>query len=114
MLDYKSIDNPIEHNHCLVGYLDQVSTDRACYQRLDGHLIYLAHARTKIAYTIVRILRYLKSTTRRRVMFSKHNKTLEVCGFTDANWARSITDIWSTFGYFTFVGGNLVTLKSKK
>nr|XP_011465868.1 PREDICTED: putative disease resistance RPP13-like protein 3 [Fragaria vesca subsp. vesca] len=63
---------------------------------------------------VVRILRYLKSAPGRGVMFSKHSSILEVCGFTDADWAGNITDRRSTSGYFTFVGGNLVTWKSKK
>ena len=46
-------------------------------------------------------------------MFKKHNH-LEIDGYTDADWARSITDRKSTSGYFTFVGGNLVTWRSKK
>ncbi|CAL9005272.1 unnamed protein product [Prunus brigantina] len=55
-----------------------------------------------------RILRYLKSAPRKGLMFSK-NGDLEVVGYTDANWASSITDKRSTSGYFTFMGGNLVT-----
>ena len=34
--------------------------------------------------------------------------------YTDADWAGAIDDRWSTSGYFTFVGGNLVIWKSKK
>ncbi|BBG95254.1 HXXXD-type acyl-transferase family protein [Prunus dulcis] len=41
---------------------------------------------------------------------SKH----DVEGYTDADWASSATDRHSTSGYFTFVGGNLVTWRSKK
>ena len=132
MLDCKPIDTPIEQNHCLAEYPDQIPTDRARYQRLVGRLIYLAHTRPDVAYAVsvvsqfmhnpsenhmnavLRILRYLKSAPGRGVMFSKHNNPLEVCGFTDADWAGSITDRKSTSGYFTFVGGNLVTWKSKK
>ncbi|CAM8941118.1 unnamed protein product [Rhodiola kirilowii] len=63
---------------------------------------------------VLRILKYLKSAPGRGVLFSKHNNITEVCGFTDADWAGNITDRRSTSGYFTFVGGNLVTWKSKK
>ena len=46
-------------------------------------------------------------------MFSK-NGHLEVEGYTDADWAGNILNRKSTSGYFTFVGGNLVTWRSKK
>ena len=46
-------------------------------------------------------------------MFSK-NDHLRVEGYTDVDWAGNITDRKSTSGYFTFVGGNLVTWRSKK
>ena len=127
MLDCKPVDTPIEQNHCLAEYPDQTPTDRARYQRLVGRLIYLAHTRPDVVYAVsvvsqfmhnpseshmnvvMRILRYLKSSPGRGVMFSKHNDFLKVCGFTDADWAGSITDRRSTSGYFTFLGGNLVT-----
>lgn len=46
-------------------------------------------------------------------MFSKNNH-LSVEGYTDADWAGNVLDRKSTSGYFTFVGGNLVTWRSKK
>lgn len=46
-------------------------------------------------------------------MFSR-NAHLNIEGYTDADWARNILDRKSTSGYFTFVGGNLVTWRSKK
>ncbi|XP_021834560.1 uncharacterized protein LOC110774335 [Prunus avium] len=60
-----------------------------------------------------RILRYLKLALGKGLMFS-NNRDLEVVGYTDTDWAGSITDRRSTLGYFTFVGGNLVTWRSKK
>uniref|UniRef100_A0A2N9FE13 Reverse transcriptase Ty1/copia-type domain-containing protein n=1 Tax=Fagus sylvatica TaxID=28930 RepID=A0A2N9FE13_FAGSY len=62
---------------------------------------------------IHRILKYLKSAPGKGFMFSKHGH-LEVEGYTDADWAGSITDRKSTSGCFTFVGGNIVTWRSKK
>ncbi|CAM8948608.1 unnamed protein product [Rhodiola kirilowii] len=132
LLDCKPVDTPIEQNHYLAESFDQIPIDRISYQRLVGKLIYLTHTRPDIAYAVsvvsqfmhnpseihmnavLRILKYLKSAPGRGVLFSKHNNITEVCGFTDADWAGNITDRRSTSGYFTFVGGNLVTWKSKK
>ncbi|CAL9024474.1 unnamed protein product [Prunus brigantina] len=62
---------------------------------------------------VLRILRYLKSAPGKRLTFSKHGH-LNIDGYIDADWAGSITDRKSTSGYFTLVGGNLVTWRSKK
>ena len=39
---------------------------------------------------------------------------MSVTGFSDADWAESHNDRRFTLGYCTFVGGNLVTWRSKK
>lgn len=62
---------------------------------------------------VYRILRYLKSSPGKGLYFTKNGK-LEVMGYTDADWAGDKSDGKSTSGYFTFVGGNLVTWRSKK
>ncbi|PRQ26842.1 putative RNA-directed DNA polymerase [Rosa chinensis] len=131
MLDCNPIETPIEMNHNLAIYPDQVSTDKGRYQRLVGRLIYLSHTRPDIAYAmsvvsqfmhcpseehidaVYRILRYLKMAPGRGLLFEKKGE-LEVVGYTDADWAGDKTDRRSTSGYFTFVGGNLVTWRSKK
>ncbi|CAL9005654.1 unnamed protein product [Prunus brigantina] len=131
MLDCKPIDTPSEQNHKLGLYPDQVPTDKERYQRLVGKLIYLSHTRPDIAYAVsvvsqfmhspsedhmgavMRILSYLKVTPGKGLMFCKYGHT-DVEGYTDADWAGSVTDRCSTSGYFTFVGGNLVTWRSKK
>ena len=60
-----------------------------------------------------RILKYLKNAPGRGLLFSKSSEQ-EVVGYTDADWAGDQTNRRSTSGYFTFVGGNLVTWRSKK
>lgn len=60
---------------------------------------------------IVRILRYLKSALGKGLLYSKNNH-LNIKGYTDAHWARSVFNRKSTSSYFFFVGGNLVTWKS--
>ena len=47
-------------------------------------------------------------------MFKKGGGDLTIEAYTDADWVGSITDRRSTSGWCTFVGGNLVTWRSKK
>jgi len=60
-----------------------------------------------------RIIQYLKSSPRKG-LFCKKQKKLSMTVYTDANYAGSIVDRRSTTGYCMFLGGNLVTWRSKK
>ena len=59
-------------------------------------------------------LRYLKKNLGSGLMFKKGGGDLTIEAYTDADWAGSITDRRSILGWCTFVGGNLVTWRSKK
>ncbi|CAL8115437.1 unnamed protein product [Prunus armeniaca] len=131
MLGCKPVETPIVEKHNLCLDPEQELVDKGRYQKLVGRLIYLAHTRPNIAYVVsvvsqfmhspsvdhmaavMRILAYLKSTPGKGVLYRK-NGHLRIEGFTDADWAGDVTDRRSTSGYFTFVGGNLVTWRSKK
>ena len=131
LLECKPVDTPIVQNHKLGIYPNQKPTNKGRYQRLVGKLIYLSHTRPDIAYTVsvvsqfmhcpseehmevvIQILRYLKPSPGKGLMFSK-NDHVRVDGYTDVDWAGNISDRKSMSGYFTFVGGNLVTWRSKK
>ena len=96
-----------------------------------GKLIYLSHTRPDISYVVgvdsrfmhlpqvphmdvvIRILRYLKGTSSRGVFFKK-NDHLDLMAYTDADWTGDWDNRKSTSGYFTLLGGNLVTWRSKK
>nr|CAN68502.1 hypothetical protein VITISV_015736 [Vitis vinifera] len=126
------VNTPIGEGLKLCVELNQVSTDKGRYQRLVGRLMYLTHTRPDIAYAlsvvsqymhnpreqhmnaVMRILRYLKNASGKGILFTKNvdHQSIEV--YTDADWASAVDDRRSTSGYFTFVGGNLVTWKSKK
>ena len=124
-------NTPMEENLKLCVHSNQVPTNKERYQRLVGRLMYLAHTRPDLAYVlsvvsqfmhspskehmnvVIRILRYLKSSPRKGILFTKGDN-LDINSYTDADWARSIQDRRSTFDYFTFVRGNLVTWQSKK
>jgi Reverse transcriptase (RNA-dependent DNA polymerase) len=100
------------------------------FQQLVGKLIYLTVTRPDISYyisqinkfmhtlrtshleAINRILRYLKNTPGKGIWL-KNNDSNEICGYFDADWTRSF-DRKSTIGFYTFVGGNIVTWRSKK
>ncbi|RVX23215.1 Retrovirus-related Pol polyprotein from transposon RE1 [Vitis vinifera] len=62
---------------------------------------------------VIRILRYIKSTPGQGVLYENRGHT-QVVGYTDADWASSPTDRRSTSGYCVFIGGNLISWKSKK
>ena len=47
---------------------------------------------------VYRILRYLKSTLGRRLLFKKGNR-INVEMYTDVDWASSVTNIRSTSGF---------------
>ena len=105
--------------------------DKIMYQRLVDRLIYLAHTRPNIAYSVsvisqfmhdpsephlqtaYKVLNYLKGNPEKGILFKK-NDTLALEAYTDADCAGSIVDRRSTTGYCTFLGGNLVTWRSKK
>ncbi|KAK3024979.1 hypothetical protein RJ639_042786 [Escallonia herrerae] len=131
MLTCKRVETPMEINHELGTSSSQSLVDVGRYERLVGKLIYLTHTRMDIAYAvsmvsqfmrapsekhmnaIYRILRYLKGSLRKGLLYSKYEaSTIE--GYTDADWAGDQLNRKSTLGYLTFVEGNLVTWRSKK
>jgi hypothetical protein len=130
MLNCRPAITPVESNHrTLAEFGDPV--DKHQYQRLVGRLIYLSHTRPDIAYAVSvvsrymhdprtghldivnRILRYLKTCPGKGILFSR-NGHLKIEGYTDADWAGCLDDRKSTTGYCVFVGGNLVSWRSKK
>nr|GEV07559.1 putative reverse transcriptase, RNA-dependent DNA polymerase [Tanacetum cinerariifolium] len=131
MIDCKPADTPMITNQKLFIKTKAKLANKDRYQRMVGKLIYLSHTRPDIAYAVgvvsqhmhqpqvdhmhavLRIVRYLKRTTSHGVLL-KTNGHLYIQIFTDADWARDKGNRTSTFGYFSLVGGNLVTWKSKK
>lgn len=131
MIDCKPVETPMIINQKLYMEHGAKLADKDRYQRMVGKLIYLSHTRPDIAYAVgvvsrfmhqpqithmeavLRIIRYLKGTSGHGVLF-KPNGNLEIKAYTDADWAGDKGDGRSTSGYFTLVGDNLVTWKSKK
>ena len=130
-LGCKPATTPLDRNWKLKITDDDPLVERERYQRLVGKLIYLSLTRPDIAYSVSvvsqfmhsprkkhldavnQILRYLKGTPGKGLLFSKSENRSVEC-FADADWAGSVEDSKSTTGYCTKVWGNLVTWRSKK
>lgn len=111
--------------------LDKPHADPSQYRRLVGKLIYLTITRPDLCFAVnqvsqhmkeptiyhwnmvERILRYLKGSPGQGIWMGK-NGNAEIVGYCDADYAGDTIDRKSTTGYCTFIGGNLVTWKSKK
>ena len=109
----------------------EIFEDPERYRRLVGKLNYLSVTRPDITHsisvvsqymsaltvdhwaTVEQILCYLKGALGRGILYSNlgHNK---IECFFDVDWAESKEDMRFTSGYCVFVGGNLVSWKSKK
>lgn len=131
MLGCAPANTPMEENHGIDEDANGDRVDASSYQRLVGKLLYLSHTRPDITYAVgilsrymhaprvrhrdavFRVLRYLKKGPGRGLLFSR-NDHLKIEVFTDADWAGNRDDRKSITGYCTFVGGNLVTWRSKK
>ena len=105
--------------------------DPKLYRKLVGKLIYLTITRPDICFAVNqvsqhmqapkdhhwrmvdRVLSYLNGSPGQGVWMGCNGST-EVVGYCDADWAGDRADRRSTTGYCTFIGGNLVTWKSKK
>jgi hypothetical protein len=130
MLGYRPAVAPIDQKFKLSAEAGE-SVDRERYQRLVGRLIYLSHTRPDISFAVsvvsrymhdpreghmdavYHILRYLKSAPGKGLIFRK-NEYLNIEGYCDSDWASCSNDRKSTSGYCMFIGGNLVSWKSKK
>ncbi|RVW39243.1 Retrovirus-related Pol polyprotein from transposon TNT 1-94 [Vitis vinifera] len=126
-----SSDTPMDPNVKLVPGQGEPLGDPGRYRRLVGKLNYLTITRPDISFpvsvvsqflqspcdshwdAVIRILRYIKSTPGQGVLYENRGHT-QVVGYTDADWAGSPTDRRSTSGYCVFIGGNLISWKSKK
>ncbi|KAM7495491.1 hypothetical protein LguiB_030100 [Lonicera macranthoides] len=106
-------------------------SDPSKYRRLVGKLNCLTVTRPDIAFSMsvlsqflsalcdshreaaVCILKYIKKAPSKGLLYESRGHT-EVVGYSDTDWAGCPHDRRSTSGYCIFVGGNLVSWKSKK
>ena len=130
MMRCQEATTPIDINYRITAESGEL-VEKENSQKLVGKLLYLCHTRPDIAFAVsivsrymheprtghldavYRILRYLKGTPGKGLWF-RSNGHLVIDGYSDADWASCLDDRRSTSGYCVFVGGNLVSWRSKK
>ncbi|XP_022891852.1 uncharacterized protein LOC111406703 [Olea europaea var. sylvestris] len=131
LAEAKPGDAPMIPNVKLGAEDENVFVDADKYRSVLGKLNYLTITQPDIAFPIsivshfmlsprtshwdvvTHILRYLKGSPGRRILY-KDRGHCRVEGFSNTDWTGSLVDRCSTTGYYVFVGGNLVSWKSKK
>ncbi|RVX20875.1 Retrovirus-related Pol polyprotein from transposon RE2 [Vitis vinifera] len=131
MLDCKPVDTPMDPNVKLILGQGEPLGDPGRYRLLVSKLNYLTITRPDISFpvsvvsqflqspcdshwdVVIRILRCIKSTPGQGVLYENRGHT-QVVGYIDADWVGSPTDRRSTSEYCVFIGGNLISWKSKK
>ncbi|RVW35016.1 Retrovirus-related Pol polyprotein from transposon RE1 [Vitis vinifera] len=131
MLECKPVDTPMNPNVKLVPRQEEPLRDPGRYRRLVGKLNYLTITRPDISFPVsvisqflqspcdnhwdvmIRILRYIKRIPCQGMLYEDRGHT-QIVGYTDADWVGSPSDRRSTSGYCVFIGGNLISWKSKK
>nr|XP_028960130.1 uncharacterized protein LOC114825561 [Malus domestica] len=131
LLSAKPANFPMEENLKLSPTEGQILHDASKYRRLVGKLIYLTITKPEISYAVHvlsqymqqprkphldavhRLLRYLKGAPGQGLLFPS-NGDLNLAGYCDADWARCSITRRSITGYCIFLGGALVSWKTKK
>uniref|UniRef100_A0A2N9HTG2 CCHC-type domain-containing protein n=1 Tax=Fagus sylvatica TaxID=28930 RepID=A0A2N9HTG2_FAGSY len=131
LTDTKVVSTPLEMNARLTPLDGTPLNDATLYRQLVGSLVYLTVTRPDIAHAVhlvsqflsaphsthyaavLHILRYIKGTMFHGLHFSAHS-TLDLCAYSDADWAGDPTDRRSTTGFCFFLGDSLISWRSKK
>ncbi|KAM1845504.1 hypothetical protein ACFX13_019802 [Malus domestica] len=131
LLGAKPLPTPMEENIKLLPTEGELLKNSSYYRRLVGRLIYLTITRPEITYPIHilsqfmkeprkplldavhHLLRYLKGAPGQGLYFPSTGN-MSLMGFCDADWARCSITRRSVTGYCIFLGGALISWKTKK
>ncbi|XP_050902766.1 uncharacterized mitochondrial protein AtMg00810-like [Lathyrus oleraceus] len=131
LTDCKLVNTPMDPNVKLLPNKGEPYTDPGRYLRLVGKLDYLTLTRPDISFSIsvvsqflnspcdnhceaiIRILKYTKGSLGKWLIFCDRDNT-DIIGYSDVDWVEDASDRRSTSDYCVFIGGNLISWKSKK
>ena len=126
-----SIDTPLEVNVKYHADEGEPLSDPLLYRQLVGSLNYLTTTQPDLSFAVQqvsqfmhsprhlhmavvrRIIRYLKGTSSRGLFFSA-GSSLQLAGYSDADWAGCPNTRRSITGWCMFLGSSLISWKSKK
>ncbi len=112
-----STDGPYpdpSHYRSLVGALQYLTFTRPDLSYSVNFACQFMHSPTMAHYKLVkRILRYVRGTTSLGIIIHA-SSTLDLYGFSDADWAGCPTTRRSTTGFCTFLGSNCISWSAKK
>ena len=129
LTDTKVVSIPLEMNARFTSLDGTPLSDATLYRQLVGSLVYLIVTRPDIAHVVhlasqflsaphsthyagvIHILRYIKGTMFHGLHFSAHS-TLDLCAYSDADWAGDPTDRHSTTGFCFFLEDSLALRQS--
>jgi hypothetical protein len=131
LTDHRTAETPMELNVHLVATDGEPLEDPTRYRHIVGSLVYLGVIRPDISYSVhilsqfvsaptqihyshlLRVLCYLCGIISRRLFFSR-SSSLQLQAYCDATWASDPSDRRSLSAYCVFLGGSLITWKTKK
>ena len=131
LTDHQTVETPMELNVHLRATDGEPLSDATRYRHLVGSLVYLGVTRpdishavhilsqfvsapTQLHYThLLRVLRYLRGTMTRRLFFPR-SSSLQLQAYCDATWASDVSDRRSLSAFCVFLGGSLISWKTKK
>ncbi|GAA0186207.1 transmembrane signal receptor [Lithospermum erythrorhizon] len=131
LLGAKPSGFPIEQNHRLALADGAPLPDPERYRRLVGRLIYLAFTRPDLAYTVyilaqfmqqprqehweaaLRVVRYIKGCPGQGILL-RSDCDFVLSGWCESDWASCPLMHRSLTGWLVFLGGSLVSWKTKK
>ncbi|KAL0463232.1 UNVERIFIED_CONTAM: Retrovirus-related Pol polyprotein from transposon RE1 [Sesamum latifolium] len=131
LLNAKAATTPLPQGIKLTATGGAVLSDPEPYRRLVDRLLYLGFTRPDISYgvqqvshflqhpcenhwqTALHVVRYLKGTPTTGLFFPSSN-SLRVQAYCDADWASCLDSRRSVTGFCVFLGGVLISWKTKK
>eukprot|EP00257_Ricinus_communis_P022470 XP_015582205.1 uncharacterized protein LOC107262225 [Ricinus communis] len=102
--DNKTVDTPIELHARYSIFDGSLLPDPSLYRTIVRSLVYLTITRPNIAYAV-----HIFQT-----LLLSYALSLELCAYSDADWAGDPTERKSIAGFCIFLGDSLISWKSKK